>query len=260
MPFSFLLRRFSRFEMYYMKFMFKLVKFDLLYKNRLTRFFPEFLGFFAASGIRPVIFHLAELKIILNNIYPDNNNKRDTKAFILRPCPCRDAQNIYSKELPNVTDILFTSNKKDYEVNRDNLFLTKKKIFKKLDYFDEKGLVHIILGCLGANGGGINICNCHKPICYVLQAVLVRGLTVGLKKGPSVATIDMEKCKGIDKCGICLERCVFHARDIVDGKGHIITDNCYGCGLCANSCPEGATIMVPREKWHSYYFPKVWFE
>jgi ferredoxin len=236
--------------------MFILLKVNFLYKNRLTRFIPEFIGFFAASGIRPVCFSLQDLKKILNNIYPDT--KKQMKDFIIRPCPCRDAQGIYSKEVPNVTDILFTTNKKDYPVNRDNLFLTKKETFDRLDHFDKKGLVHIVLGCMGISG--INICNCHKPICYVLQAVLVRGLKVGLRKGPSIATIDVDKCKGIDECGVCLERCVFRARNIIDGKGNVIAENCFGCGLCANSCPEGATVMKKRAHWHAYYFPKIWFE
>ncbi|MHA1270611.1 MAG: hypothetical protein ACTSPY_12535 [Candidatus Helarchaeota archaeon] len=244
-----------------MKFMFILLKKDQLYRNRLIRFIPEFFSYFAANGIRPVIYTLDELKKIINRI--DHNYislSNESPAFLIRPCPCRDAQRKYSKKLPNITDILFTSNKKNFSETKNNRFITKSDLFKKLDYFDKKGLVHIVLGCMGVNGGGINICNCHKSVCFVLQAVLGRDMKRGLEKGPSVAVVDQNKCKGIEECGICLERCVFHARTVENGLGKVVLENCYGCGLCANSCPEHATIMVLRNNYTPTYFPLNWIK
>jgi len=259
LPFPFLIRLISRFEMYYMKLMFVLLKTNFLYRNRLIRFIPEIVAYFAANGVRPVIFTLDELKRILDHISEKYFNLTDeSPKFLIRPCPCRDAQGKYSKKLPNVTDVLLTMNKRNFQETSNNKFITKSELFQKLDYFDKKGLVHMVLGCLGLNGGGINICNCHKSVCFVLQAVLGRDIKQGLRKGPSIAVVDIDKCRGVDICGICLTRCVFHARISVDNKSIVIKENCYGCGLCANSCPENATTMVIRDDWKPYYFPKSW--
>ena len=254
-----IIRLFSRFEMYFMKFMFILLKNKYLYKNRLIRFIPEYLSFYAANGVRPVVYTLEEIKNIINQLYKTYYpSSEDSYDFLIRPCPCRDAQRKYSKKLPNITDILFVKNMKKYPKTKDNYFINREELFKKLEFFDKIGLVHMVLGCMGVNGAGINICNCHKSVCYVLQAVLGRDIKRGLKKGPSIASVNVDKCKGVDQCGECLKRCVFHARKVIDNKSTVISENCYGCGLCANSCPENATIMIPRENWEPVYFPIEW--
>nr|WP_214658669.1 4Fe-4S binding protein [Candidatus Formimonas warabiya] len=54
-------------------------------------------------------------------------------------------------------------------------------------------------------------------------------------------------------CGLCIQRCQFKAcfldgteRELNGKKGKNIGFNpelCWGCGLCANSCPNGAIMM-----------------
>ena len=131
-------------------------------------------------------------------------------------------------------------------------------MLKKLRQFDEVGLVHIVLGCCGIEGYGINICNCNKSVCFILLAYLVRDIKRGLAPGPSIATCDSMVCKGIDECGRCLTRCVFHARDIKDGKGSVLSERCMGCGLCSNTCESGATRMKARKISKEIYFPLNW--
>lgn len=241
-----------------MKFLFKILRTEFLYSNNLVRLIPEYVAYIATNGARPSAFTLQELKRILNVIY-GKNKKLSTQdpVLMIRPCPCRDAQHKYSEKLPNITDVVFTTNRKDYKIGPNNKFMTKEELFKKLDYFDEVGLVHIVLGCMGEMGGGVNICNCHKSVCFVLQAILGRDFKKGLRKGPSMASVDSTKCKGIKDCGICLTRCQFHVRGEMDGKGTIL-EQCYGCGLCANTCPDKATTMVPRSDWTPTYFPESW--
>ncbi|MHA1377049.1 MAG: hypothetical protein ACTSRG_01590 [Candidatus Helarchaeota archaeon] len=255
-PFASIFKRFSRLEMYFMKLMFFILKTDIFYRKPALRFIPEYISRIAVKGIKPSVFTLQELKHALNIIYNHDGSSNEHPEFLIRPCPCRDALGKYSQKFPNVTDVIFTNNKKHYQNSKHNKFLTKKELFKKLDYFDEVGLVHIVLGCSGAEGYGINICNCHRSVCFVLRAVLGRGIWYGLNKGPSIAIVDPDKCRGVEKCGICLTRCVFHARDIFNNKGSVIEQNCYGCGLCANSCPEKATIMIERKNWSKSYFPR----
>jgi len=242
--------------------MFKILKSEILYKNRLIRFIPEFISWFAANGVRPTVYTLPELERIINILYAHNKHNNTANAanfgILLRPCPCRDAQRKYSTKLPNVTDVLFTNNVQDLPKGRNNVFISKDQLLSKLRRFDELGLVHIVLGCCGVEGFGINICNCHKSICFILLAVLGRDMKRGLKPGPSIASCDPKLCKGIEECGKCLTRCVFHARIEKDGKGAVIPENCYGCGLCATTCESGATKMIPRTNYKEIYFPISW--
>ena len=259
-PFPSIFRKFTRYEEFFMKFMFKILRMDFLYKYKSLRFVPELIVKLARGTIQPSVFTSKQLKSVLNHIYSEHTNySSDDKPFILRPCPCRDAQSKYSRKLPNVTDVLFTANRnKDIKNTQNNKFITKAQLFKKLDYFEEKGLVHIVLGCMGQEGFGLNICNCHKSVCFVLKAVIGRGIKNGLKKSSKIATIDVNKCKGLDECGKCLTRCQFHAREGKNGKGYIVQENCFGCGPCASSCPEQATTMISREDYEANYFPIEW--
>lgn len=250
-------RHFTRYERFFMMFMFKVLNTKFLYRNRLIRFIPEFIAYFAANGAKPSVYTLQELETIIHIIYQKNRGSEDF-GVLLRPCPCRDAQRKYSTKLPNITDVLFTDNARALRASRDNIYISKTQLIKKLREFDEIGLVHMVLGCLGQEGYGINICNCHKSVCYVLRAILGRDFKRGLAHGPSIASCDPGKCKGIEECGKCLKRCPFHARIAVNGKGSIIPERCFGCGLCANSCESGATQMVPRPGYKETYFPLKW--
>ncbi|TFG05012.1 MAG: hypothetical protein EU536_03270 [Promethearchaeota archaeon] len=250
-------RFFTRYERFFMRLMFKLLKTDILYKNSLTRFIPEFIAYFAANGVQPTIYTLPELERIIEIIYKNNGGSQNF-GILLRPCPCRDAQQDYSTSLPNITDVLFTDNALNLKPSRDNIFISKNQLLRKLRKFDEQGLVHLVLGCLGETGYGINICNCHTSVCFVLQSILQRGFRRGLTRGPSICSVDPDKCKGIDVCGKCLIRCPFHARTKRNGKGAVISERCYGCGLCANSCESSATQMIPRENYREKYFPSTW--
>jgi ferredoxin len=249
-------RYFTRYERLLMRFLFKILKSETLFKNRLIRFIPEYISFIAANGARPTIYTLQELEHALDIIY--RNNSSSEYGIILRPCPCRDAQAKYSKTLPNVTDVICTSNIKALRKGSNNLFISKAQLLKKLHQFDEAGLIHVILGCCGVEGYGINICNCHKSACFILLAFLGRDFKRGLAHGPSLATCNPELCKGITDCGKCLTRCIFHARVEKDGKGSVLSERCMGCGLCANTCDSGATQLISRLNYKEIYFPSQW--
>jgi len=249
-------RLFTRYERFFMRLMFKLLNTNILYR-RSTRFIPEFISYFAANGAQPSIYTLQELETYIEIIYKTNGGSENF-GILLRPCPCRDAQRNYSTTLPNITDVILTDNAKSLRKNKDNLFISKNQLLQKLRQFDEKGLVHLVLGCLGEEGHGINICNCHKSACFVLQSILRRAFRRGLTAGPSLAACNSELCKGIDDCGKCLKRCPFHARSVKDGKGIVLSERCFGCGLCANTCESGATQMSPRPGYKNGYFPTQW--
>ena len=62
-------------------------------------------------------------------------------------------------------------------------------------------------------------------------------------KGRTIEVTDMELC---NHCGTCEEYCYYKAR-LWDGEElTIIEDECYGCGICVDVCPEEAITMTLR--------------
>jgi len=59
------------------------------------------------------------------------------------------------------------------------------------------------------------------------------------QSGPSkpVAVVNTDQCFG---CGLCAEECPLSAITMVDGLPRVNADACVGCGLCASNCPAEA--------------------
>lgn len=60
-----------------------------------------------------------------------------------------------------------------------------------------------------------------------------------------IITIDQEKCYG---CGMCAASCPEGALQVIDGKARLVGDLlCDGLGACLSSCPEDAIKVEERE-------------
>ncbi len=60
-----------------------------------------------------------------------------------------------------------------------------------------------------------------------------------------IIAIDHEKCYG---CGMCASECPEGALQVIDGKARLVGDLlCDGLGACIGSCPEGAIAVEERE-------------
>lgn len=62
-------------------------------------------------------------------------------------------------------------------------------------------------------------------------------------RGAWVETTDLSLC---DDCLACVPVCHFGARMVHNGRLVLHSDNCYGCGLCLDVCPNHGIEMVPR--------------
>ena len=61
----------------------------------------------------------------------------------------------------------------------------------------------------------------------------------------NIVKIDEEKCNG---CGLCVNSCAEGAIEIVDGKARLISEfYCDGLGACLGSCPQDAISVEERE-------------
>lgn len=95
----------------------------------------------------------------------------------------------------------------------------------------------------------------------VVSVLLCQGTTdVAVSKGEYVgvqtcraaklSTGSVKACSwGCQGFGDCVNVCKFDALAMgEDGLPHVNYDNCTGCGMCAEECPQKLFVMVPREK------------
>jgi ferredoxin len=89
---------------------------------------------------------------------------------------------------------------------------------------------------------GVNfICNCCSCCCSIFGLTLRFGMAPHILKSIATTITDASKCTS---CGICVDRCHFGARNIIDGKIEFNKDLCFGCGLCVSTCPTKAISLI----------------
>jgi ferredoxin len=85
------------------------------------------------------------------------------------------------------------------------------------------------------------ICNCCACCCGAMKAH--RNGTPMIISSGFVSKVDEGKCIA---CGICVEKCQFHALSLND-KLICDTSLCMGCGVCVNHCTQGALSLIRDE-------------
>jgi len=125
-------------------------------------------------------------------------------------------------------------------------FLTPKQTAEFLEYWDKRGMVHIVMQEGGDFIGGL--CNCDYPDCVPIRMRVDYGLNYQLVKGEYICEVDYERCNG---CGECLGRCQFNAlkyESTID-KPNIDPMVCFGCGVCMTACNRKAISLVSRKQY-----------
>ncbi len=127
--------------------------------------------------------------------------------------------------------------------------LSRQEAKELLRWTDKKGLMHTADSEWRARGLHA-ICNCCACDCYPFRAGQELGSKGVWPKSRYVAAHSREEC---NFCGACVKRCHFeafyHDGSTVEVEGRVKQDvlfdvgKCWGCGLCANTCPTGAIVM-----------------
>ncbi len=102
------------------------------------------------------------------------------------------------------------------------------------------------------HGDLFGFCNCCACDCYPFRASQQLGMQRQWPRSHYRAEHDLDRC---EHCGLCVRRCHFAAfyhdgtRAVVNGKSRkaVLFEpaRCWGCGLCATTCPHEAIIMRP---------------
>jgi len=109
----------------------------------------------------------------------------------------------------------------------------------------EAGLVHMALGQGEFYEPGVinSVCSCCSCCCSILSGILRFGLAPHLLKSQAISVTDASACT---KCGDCVNRCQFGAREMVDGSLAFNPELCFGCSLCVSTCPTNAITLVDK--------------
>ncbi len=167
----------------------------------------------------------------------------EADRIALQECGCKneynncDAPRDVCVSINKVADELTDSDK------YNTRFVTVDEALKALERSHEAGLVHMSYTMKGDDKPGL-ICSCCPCCCHTLGSLVRNGVHTQILTSKYVATDVKEKCIN---CGECVDRCVFQARNMMDGVLEYDTTRCYGCGLCVSTCPENAISMVDRE-------------
>jgi len=114
-----------------------------------------------------------------------------------------------------------------------------------LEKTHEAGLVHMALGQGEFYEPGVinSVCSCCSCCCSILSGILRFGLAPHLLKSQTISVTDASTCT---ECGVCVDRCQFGAKEMVNGSLSFNSDLCFGCGLSISTCPTNAIILVDK--------------
>ena len=134
--------------------------------------------------------------------------------------------------------------------------LSKAEAKEILRRADQEGLMHTA-DSQWQQRGLHAICNCCACDCYPFRAALELGCKGVWPRSRCIAIHDQDRCSS---CGKCVKRCHFAAfyfaepgESLEKDKGKVNqevrfdAEKCWGCGLCANTCPSSAILMKSLE-------------
>ncbi len=169
------------------------------------------------------------------------------EEIVVQPCDCRKLGENCNR--PVETCIWLDDGARQALDRGHGRRLTKEEAIQLLRHADKKGLMHTA-DSEWRERGLHAICNCCACDCYPFRAAQELGTKGVWPKSHYLAEYNAELC---NQCGACVKRCHFeafyHDGSIIEVDGKFKNgvafdpEKCWGCGLCANTCPQGAIEM-----------------
>lgn len=160
-----------------------------------------------------------------------------SKQIVVIDCICRKTMRRFDKPL-NVCLVLGEA--VDFYTERGiGKTLTQKQAQEILKLASDNDLVHNIDNPAMKYPTHI-ICNCDDQACVFIRGLKEFGSDKAITKSGYIPVTDFSLCTN---CGTCVDKCIFGARIMENGKLQFTKDKCYGCGLCVKNCPDEAVRM-----------------
>jgi ferredoxin len=178
------------------------------------------------------VYDLSEMREILGS----------AKKIVLQDCGCRTDHGNCDSPL----DTCLSINEDADEALKMSRYHPREvslgEALEALQRSHEAGLVHMAYTLKGKDYPS-PICSCCPCCCHTLGGLVRLGIHAQVLTSRYVAEDAPSICIG---CGVCVDRCSFLARDIVDGELKFDKSRCFGCGLCVSTCPASAIRLVER--------------
>lgn len=124
---------------------------------------------------------------------------------------------------------------------------TVDELLRVLDETEKLGLVHLGDNVLNQPA---YICHCCGCCCGALRPTKNYGVFF-THASNFIPILETDNCTG---CGICADKCPITAITMHDSEGlkmaEINQQKCIGCGVCASACPSSALTMSRRSVIH----------
>jgi Pyruvate/2-oxoacid:ferredoxin oxidoreductase delta subunit len=198
----------------------------------------------AATNMTPHISDVNTTIEVDHRVYDLSEAKaflRKAKKIVVGDCPCRaehhncDAPLDVCLSLDEQADLSLRNGGNNREVTLDEALSILKRSH-------EAGLVHMAYIAKGDERPKI-LCSCCACCCNTLGPMIMKGTYELILSSKYVAEDNHEKCIA---CGVCVHRCIFGARKLIDSELVYDPLRCMGCGVCVSTCPTGTISMVSR--------------
>lgn len=247
----------SRFEHNLMGILGKMTDAEWLYRNEFTKR--------AVNGLaRKIVIPMIHGEVLTPGEIENMVRKLEAEglAMALGICECRHGEKRIEAELvdgvdPNYTCVMIGNWGRGHLYTYPNYYrrVTADELVELARFWHRRDRILSAWGCDTIHGFVASYCHCQPEYCVPLRNQLKRGNKVFIE-GYSYAVVDPDSCIGPADCEWnCVSHCPFDAIDVRQGKASVDPERCYGCGLCFEYCPTGASSRVRRKNHRLYYCP-----